>query len=114
MLSFYQVVLIYQGFERRVARRENCTGHITSIDRYNYRHFLLLAIIGIATGVVLFKSDHYIWALICIAGGIAVIIGLLIGAFGSGEESTYHNEECPYCANGDTDGNHCYSCDEDF
>lgn len=21
---------------------------------------------------------------------------------------------CPYCGSGDTDGNHCYSCDEDF
>lgn len=21
---------------------------------------------------------------------------------------------CPYCGSGDTDGNHCYGCDEDF
>lgn len=76
--------------------------------------FLLPAIIGIAAGVALFKSGHYIWALICIAGGIAANIGLIMGEFGSDGGSTYHDEECPYCASGDTDGNHCYSCDEDF
>lgn len=24
----------------------------------------------------------------------------------------YH--DCPYCGSSDTDGNHCYDCDEDF
>lgn len=75
---------------------------------------LLPAIIGIAAGVALFKSGHYIWALICISCGIAVNIGLYGGGFGSGGGSTYHDEECPYCGGGDTDGNHCYTCDEDF
>jgi hypothetical protein len=75
---------------------------------------LLPAIIGIAAGVALFKSGHYIWALICIAGGIAANIGFIMGEFGSGGGSTDQEEECPYCASGDTDGNHCYSCDEDF
>lgn len=76
--------------------------------------FLLPAIIGIAAGVALFKSGHYIWALICIASGIAANIGLVMGEFGSGRGRTYYDEECPYCASGDTDGNHCYSCEEDF
>jgi hypothetical protein len=75
---------------------------------------LLPAIIGIAAGVALLKLGHYIWALICISCGIAVNIGLYGGGFGSGGESTYHDEECPYCGGGDTDGNHCYTCDEDF
>ena len=75
---------------------------------------LLPAIIGIASGVALFKSGHYIWALICISSGIAANICLIMGEFGSGGGSTYHDEECPYCASGDTDGNHCYSCDEEF
>ena len=70
---------------------------------------LLPAIIGIAAGVALFKSGHYIWA-----RGVAVNIGLYGGGFGSGGGSTYHDEECPYCGSGDTDGNHCYTCDEDF
>ena len=75
---------------------------------------LLPAIIGIAAGVALFKSGHYIWALICISCGIAVNIGLYGGGSGSGGSSTYNDEECPYCGGGDTDGNHCYTCDEDF
>ena len=76
--------------------------------------FLLPAIIGIAAGVMLFKSGHYILALICIVGGIAVNLGILAGEFGFGGDSTYHDEECPFCGSGDTDGNNCYSCDEDF
>ena len=76
--------------------------------------FLLPAIIGIVAGVALLKSGHYIWALICISSGIAVNIGLFGSGFESRGGSTYHDEECPYCASGDTDGNHCYSCDEDF
>ena len=76
--------------------------------------FLLPAIIGIAAGVALFKSGHYIWALTCIVSVIAANIGFLMGEFGSGAGSTYNDKECPYCASGDMDGNHCYTCDEDF
>ena len=75
---------------------------------------ILPAIIGIAAGVALFKSGHYILALVCIIGGIAANIGIIAGEFGSDGGSTYHDEECPYCGSGDTDGNHCYNCDEDF
>ena len=71
-------------------------------------------IIGIIAGVVLFKSGHYIWALICIIGGIAVNLGIVAGEFESDGGNTYHEEECPFCGSGDTDGNHCYNCDEDF
>ena len=36
--------------------------------------FLLPAIIGIAAGIALFKSGHFIWAIICIIGGIGINI----------------------------------------
>ena len=71
--------------------------------------FLLPAIIGIIAGIALFKSSHFIWALICIFVGI----GMLAGEF-SGGGSGYHDEECPFCGSGDTDGNHCYNCHDDF
>lgn len=29
-------------------------------------------------------------------------------------EEDYGYDSCPYCGSGDTDGNHCYECDEDF
>ena len=75
--------------------------------------FLLPAIIGIAAGIALFKSGHFIWAIICIVGGIGINIGMLAGEF-SGGGGGYHDEDCPYCGSGDTDRNHCYTCDDDF
>lgn len=75
--------------------------------------FLLPAIIGIAAGIALFKSGHFIWALICIVVGIGTNIGMLVGEFSGGGDG-YHDEECPYCGSGDTDGNHCYNCHEDY
>ena len=75
--------------------------------------FLLPALIGIVAGIALFKSGHFIWALICIVVGIGTNIGMLVGEF-SGGGGGYHDEECPYCGSGDTDGNHCYNCHEDF
>lgn len=83
---------------------------------------ILPAIIGIAAGVALFKAGHFIWAIICIIGGIGINIGMIVGEFGSSGGYTghseshpaYHDEECPYCGSGDTDGNHCYNCDDDF
>ena len=56
--------------------------------------FLLPAIIGIIAGIALFKSGHFIWALICIVIGIGTNIGMLAGEF-SGGGSGYHDEECP-------------------
>lgn len=43
---------------------------------------LLPAIIGIAAGVALFKSDHYILAMICVACGVMINIGLVMGELG--------------------------------
>ena len=75
--------------------------------------FLLPAIIGIAAGIALFKSGHFIWAIICMFCGIGINIGMLVGEY-SGGGCGYHEEDCPYCGSGDTDGNHCYNCDDDF
>ena len=30
------------------------------------------------------------------------------------DQNSYGYNDCPYCGSGDTDGNHCYDCDEDF
>ena len=56
--------------------------------------FLLPAIIGIAAGIALFKSGHFIWAIICIVGGIGINIGMIAGEF-SGGGGGYHDEDCP-------------------
>ena len=45
--------------------------------------------------------------------GIGSNIGMLVGEF-SGSGSGYYDEDCPYCGSGDTDGNHCYNCHDDF
>ena len=60
---------------------------------------LLPAIIGIVAGIGLIRSGS--------------IIG---GSDGSGSSGGYSfiDDECPSCGSGDTDGNHCYECDEDF
>ena len=76
----------------------------------------LPALIGIFIALMKFDNGN-------IFGGIvAIVIGLLVQALffvfifnGSGSGSShYEDEECPYCGNGDTDGNHCYTCDDDF
>lgn len=57
-----------------------------------------------------------------IAGGvILIVIGLAAEVFyakimfNSDILPAYSDEDdCPYCGSGDTDGNHCYTCDDDF
>ena len=49
---------------------------------------------------------------LCIAIIVAQLLWLLYMT--NGEISLPDNDECPYCGSGDTDGNHCYDCDEDF
>lgn len=71
------------------------------------------AIAGIYIGISAFKNGNVI-------GGIAaVVIGLFCQAcilyyMFNGEVTGEEDEECPYCGSGDTDGNHCYTCDDDF
>ncbi len=75
------------------------------------------ALIGVFAGILKFDNGN-------IFGGIvAIVIGLLVqGLFflyifqdsGISIGHSEDDEECPYCGSGDTDGNHCYSCDDDF
>ena len=78
--------------------------------------WLLPAAIGIIIAVFKFQSGN-------ITGGIiAVVVGLLLEALWlflmsngvPAESGGSVDEECPYCGSGDTDGNHCYTCDDDF
>ena len=83
--------------------------------------FLLPAIAGIVIGISMINSSSIIGGLIAIAVGIGINIAMLSGsaaeggfASGSSKQTSYTDEECPYCGSGDTDGNHCYTCEKDF
>ena len=51
---------------------------------------------------------------------VAIVLGLggqwLLFKLLSGGDFTMGSggDDCPYCGSGDTDGNHCYTCDDDF
>lgn len=76
--------------------------------------YLLPAIAGIFIGWICINNGN-------IAGGIAaIVIGLAVNAYWfwslseAGRTGGLYEDECPFCGSGDTDGSHCYSCDEDF
>ncbi|MBP3895396.1 MAG: hypothetical protein J6D07_02915 [Mogibacterium sp.] len=77
--------------------------------------WLLPLAIGVLVAVTKFQSGKIL------GGVISVIIGLLcevvwLWIFCSGKVpiGDGEGEDCPYCGSGDTDGNHCYTCEEDF
>ena len=75
-------------------------------------------LIGIFIGLVKFDSGNILGGIIAIIIGLAVqglmfLFMYLDSGSGSGS-SHYVDEDCPYCGSGDTDGNHCYTCDDDF
>ena len=75
----------------------------------------LPAIIGIVFGVADFKDGNIFGGITAFVIGFAVQALLFFLIFGLPDISSgYHDEECPYCGSGDTDGNHCYTCDDDF
>ena len=76
--------------------------------------FLMPSIIGIMIGVSMIKEGSIIGGLAVIAIGIGINIAMLYGS--SVESGSYSgaDDDCPYCGSGDTDGNHCYTCDDDF
>ena len=76
--------------------------------------FLLPAIIGIVVGVGMIKSGNVVGGIIAIVAGIAINVTMLYGGAAEGSSSGYIDDECPYCGGGDTDGNHCFTCDDDF
>lgn len=46
---------------------------------------------------------------------IVFIVGSMIaGSIIEGLDGGGSNSSCPYCDSGDTDGNHCYTCEDDF
>ena len=76
--------------------------------------FLLPLVIGIFVAVLLFQGGNIL------GGIITIVIALPVEAFwwwyffnGDGPSGS-GDGECPYCGSGDTDGNHCYTCDDDF
>ena len=75
--------------------------------------FMPLAI-GVLIAVVKFRSGKIL------GGIISIIIGLFCQIVWScilrGGDIPFgdYDEECPYCGSGDTDGNHCYTCEDDF
>lgn len=47
--------------------------------------------------------------------GIFAELGVLDGGLSFGGHSGGGGDhDCPYCGGGDTDGNHCYTCNDDF
>ena len=89
---------------------------------------LIIFVLGIAVAMWLLPLEIGIMAAILkfqegkiLGGVISVIIGLLcevvwLWIFCSGKVpiGDGEGEDCPYCGSGDTDGNHCYTCDDDF
>lgn len=79
--------------------------------------FLLPSIIGVAIGIGLIKSGNIIGGLIAIVIGIGINIAMIYGGYAEGNTGgghSYIDDECPFCGSGDTDGNHCYTCNEDY
>lgn len=76
--------------------------------------WLLPLAIGIIVAIFKFQSGNIL------GGIISIVIGLICEAFwwwmffGGDMPVGSSDEECPYCGSGDTDGNHCYTCDDDF
>ena len=89
-------------------------GAVAIILAIGFIGFLLPAIIGIVVGVGMIKSGNVVGGIIAIVVGIAINAAMLYGSATEGSSSGYIDDECPYCGSGDTDGNHCYTCDDDF
>ncbi len=75
----------------------------------------LPALIGIFIGILKFDNGNIFGGIVAIIIGLAIQVLFFLFMFnGSGIGLNEEDEECPYCGSGDTDGNHCYSCDDDF
>ena len=82
-----------------------------------FASLLLPSIIGIMVGVFMIQDGNIIGGIIAIVIGIGINLAMIFGSgleVGSGSTHSFIDDECPYCGSGDTDGNHCYDCDEDF
>lgn len=78
---------------------------------------LLPLLIGGFVAYLKFTGGHILGGIIAVVLGLVCeVIWWLIMTGGEfvGSVGGYHDEECPYCGSGDTDGNHCHTCDGDF
>ena len=92
-------------------------GAILIILAIGFLGMLLPAIKGIAAGIALIRSGSIIGGLIAMIAGIGINVAMLYGGYAEGSSGggySHADDECPYCGSGDTDGNHCYTCDDDF
>ena len=93
-------------------------GVILVILGLSFASMFFPALLGILIALVEFDSGNIFGGLVAIIIGL-VVQGLMLlyifsGAGGGSGSAHYEDEECPYCGSGDTDGNHCYTCDDDF
>ena len=75
------------------------------------------ALIGIFIGILKFDNGYIFRGIVAIVIGLLVQVLFFLFIFQDSGISFGHSgddEDCPYCGGGDTDGNHCYSCDDDF
>ena len=76
--------------------------------------WLLPLAVGVLIAVIKFQSGKILGGIISIIIGLfCQIVWTYILRDGDVSFGDY-DEECPYCGSGDTDGNHCYTCEEDF
>ena len=72
------------------------------------------ALIGIFVGIMKFDSGNIFGGIIAIILGFVFQVLFFLFIFsGSGVSLSKEDEDCPYCGSGDTDGNHCYTCEDD-
>ena len=96
-------------------------GVILVILGLSFASMFFPALLGILIALVEFDGGNIFGGLVAIVIGL-VIQGLILlyifsgagGGSGSGSRYSEEDNECPFCGSGDTDGNHCYTCDEDF
>ena len=84
---------------------------------------------GIFIGYMMIEDGNILGGIVAIGVGVLINAIMLLGGWlesgstgshrtsSSGSYTHGHDitdTECPYCGSSDTDGNHCFDCDEDF
>ena len=76
--------------------------------------WLLPLVVAVFVAIAKFSAGNILGGIISIAIGILCEI-LWVWIFFNGDLPVGDNDgSCPYCGSGDTDGNHCYDCGDDF
>lgn len=73
----------------------------------------LPAIAGIAIGIAMIRNGSIFGGIIAITMGL-ICQAIMLFFIYDVDVPVHGSDECPFCGSGDTDGGHCYSCDEDF